>query len=412
MSTGLRAVATGAFAVAATALLPAASVSAQAPDADPRWQAWLGCWQPVDTPAAAAAAAPSASAAGQLVCVTPAAGGSAVDVVSVADGKVTARERVDATAQRHETTKDGCAGWESAEWSARGARVYLRSEYVCPGGVQRKSSGLLAVSPDGEWLDVHSVAAGASTGVRVVRYREASASAELPAELSAALQGRALAVSTARAAAAAPLATGDVVEAVRHVEVPVVEAWLAERGQGFAVDGKRLVELADAGVPGRVIDMMVALSYPRVFAVDPASRQGELRTTVDSGRRAQGYATEGRLGPVVFVDRYGYSPYGWSAYSPYGGYLYGYGRGYGWYPGGGPVIVIRDPNGGGQPARRGRAVNGRGYTRGDGASGTGEEAVPRASTRERQSEGSSNRATRQSGGSSGSGPTRTAKPRP
>jgi len=284
--------------------------------------------------------------------------------------------------------------------------------------VERKSTGLFAMSPAGEWLDVRSVSAGANSGVRVMRYREAASSAKLPAELTAAVQGRALAVSTARTAAAAPVERSDVVEAVRHVDAQVVEAWLAERGQGFAVDGKTLVALADAGVPERVIDMMVALSYPKVFAVNPSSRQGELRPPpVDSGRVARAYAADRRLGPVAFVDPYEHSLFGWSVFSPYGsfpyGYGYGYGSAYGWYPGGGPVIVIRDPDGGNAaPARRGRAVKGRGYTRDDG-SGDGPQAVPRTTTRETPSAGSSRGGAQASGGSSGgSRPPRTAKPRP
>jgi hypothetical protein len=420
LCSGRRTIAAGALAAGLLSLLPLASVAAQAGNPDPRWQAWLGCWQPAPAASVPAVGGP-APGLGEVVCVTSAAGTSAVDVVTVADGKIVARERVEATGQRRESEKEGCAGWERAEWSPDAERVYLRSEYRCAGGVQRTSSGLLAMSPAGEWLDVQSVTAGANSGVRVTRYREAPAGVTLPAELTAAVQGRTLAVSTARAAAAAPIATSDVVEAVRHVDAPVVEAWLAERGQGFAVDGKGLVALADAGVPGRVIDMMVALSYPKTFAVNPSSREGELRPTVDSGPVARDYATDGRRGPVVFVDpygfsSYGYSPFGWNAYSPYGGYPYGYpygyGSAYGWYPGGGPVIVIRDPNGGSPAlARRGRAVKGRGYTRGDDGSDDGPQAEPRSSTRERPSAGA-DRGSGASGGGASSRPIRTAKPRP
>ena len=43
----------------------------------------------------------------------------------------------------------------------------------------------------------------------------------------------------------------------------VVQTWLAQRGQGFGIDAKRLKALADAKVPANIIDVMVALSYPQ-----------------------------------------------------------------------------------------------------------------------------------------------------
>jgi len=51
-----------------------------------------------------------------------------------------------------------------------------------------------------------------------------------------------------------------------------------ERAEPFTLDAKRLIALADAGVPSGVIDLMVALSYPQAFAINPAARQGERRT--------------------------------------------------------------------------------------------------------------------------------------
>jgi hypothetical protein len=358
-------------------------------------------------------------APGRLVCVVPASGASgasgasAVEVVTAVDGEVTARERVEATGERRPVTRDGCSGWESAEWSADARRVYLRSEHECAGGLRQRSSGVFAISPAGEWLDVQGVSAGGHAGVRVLRHRQAAVPASLPAELRTALAGRGFATGAARTAAAAPIDAREVVEASRQVDAPVVEAWLAERGQGFAIDGRGLVALADAGVPERVIDMMVALSYPKVFAVNPATRQGELRPAADSGRAADRFAGDPRIGPTVFVDPYGYgySPFGWSRYSPFGYSPYGYG--FGWYPGTGPVIVIRDPDGGGvEPASRGRAVKGRGYTREERGGSTGADAAPRGSVRDGPSRSGSGSNGRASSGSTGSGSTRTAKPRP
>jgi len=399
------------------ALVLAAASRAAAQDAEPdvRWQGWLGCWEPVGVQAMGA----SGQAGTQLVCVIPAAGASAVDVATVTDGKIVARERVDASGERRSNTKDGCTGWERAQWAPDGRRVYVQSEYTCSGELKRSSNGLLAISSTGDWLDVQGVTVGGSTGVRVTRYREASPATTLPREIAAALEGRALAVNTARTAAMAPLTTDDVVEASRHLSPAVVEAWLIERNQGFGLDARQLVGLADAGVPERVIDLMVALSYPRVFAVNPTSREGDFRPNADP-RPTPGARGNVATGPFVMLDpygfsRFGYSPFGLNYYSPFGSSLYGFGPGFGWYPGGSPAVIVRNPTNA-EVARRGRVVNGRGYTQTGGESA----ARPDRSMSPGGGAGSGVRSggtASPSGSSAGTGSRsgssgRTAKPRP
>ena len=79
---------------------------------DPRWQAWAGCWAPgSDSSTPIAENAP-------VVCVVPLAGGSRAELVAVGEGKVVARELVVATGERQASERDGCDGWETAEWSA------------------------------------------------------------------------------------------------------------------------------------------------------------------------------------------------------------------------------------------------------------------------------------------------------
>src|SRR5688572_27934834 len=108
----------------------AAAASATTPPLAPGWQALLGCWEPVAT---ARDAAPDSTRA-HLVCVVPVDGSSAVDMLTVVNGAVAARERVDASGAKLPLTRDDCSGWQSAEWSASGQRVYLRSELTCEGG--------------------------------------------------------------------------------------------------------------------------------------------------------------------------------------------------------------------------------------------------------------------------------------
>ena len=51
--------------------------------------------------------------------------------------------------------------------------------------------------------------------------------------------------------------------------VTIVAAWLNDIRQKITVNAKRLVELADAGVPDRVIDMLIGLSYPAASPIRP-----------------------------------------------------------------------------------------------------------------------------------------------
>jgi hypothetical protein len=408
---------------AGVTLAGAQSTGAQASGADPRWRAWTGCWSPVGPEGVV----PTGAA---LTCVVPAANGTGVERLGVAEGRVVSRDLITASGQRQPVRADGCDGWEEAQWSADGRRLHLRSSATCTSGVSRSATALLGFAPDGDWLEVRSASVGTGAGVRVTRYRQASPSASLPAEVTTAL-GSVRADEEVRLALGGPVSTDEVADAVRLSDAAVVEAWLAARGQGFSLDARRLTALADRGVPARVIDVMVALSYPKVFALNPA--------TGDQERRALATAQGGRQsaqanGPVAWLydNPFGYGALGWNPYrlgafglnnGLYGNGLYGNGfYGGGFFPGSTPVVIVmRDPAAGG-PSERARAVNGRGYTRGGRSSGTDSPgATPRASARadgyssggSSSGRGSSSGSGSSSGGSSeGGGSGRTAKARP
>ncbi|HEX6925561.1 MAG TPA: hypothetical protein VF167_09025 [Longimicrobiaceae bacterium] len=363
---------TGGALVAGLLLMAAAPAPAQQTAEGPRWQAWIGCWEPT-----ADAAAPSdAPDVDRKLCVVPTAQSDAAEMVSIADGEVESRSTVRADGEQHRAEREGCTGWESASWSANGTRLYLRSQFNCEGGLERISSGVMAFAPDQEWIDVQAVSVGGNSGVQVVRYRPASNTADLPAEIRASLENRTLAADAARMAAAARIGPDDVIEASRNLDATALEAWLVERDQSFTVDARTLTRLADAGVPTRVIDLLVALAYPEVFAVDNSARQVPPRVG-------------GPRGPVWdpwWGPGYGYYPYGRRYWGWYGG-----------YPG---VIIVRQPDG--SRSNGGKAVKGEGYRRGD-RGGAATQPTSRPS-----SEGSSAR----SGGSGGSSRgTRTAKPK-
>jgi hypothetical protein len=386
--------------------------SAQSNGADVRWQPWLGCWEPAGTV--------DGLLDSRMLCVLPVEGSSAVELATVDSGRVLVRERVVANGEQMKSEQSGCTGWKSAQWSPTGAQLYLESDFDCGNGIHRKASGIFAMAPGGVWLDVQGVSAndGTGSGVRVIHYRPTGAPDVLRDELARVAADRDLALGTARTAIAGDVTQQDVIDASRAVQPGVVEAWLLERGQKFSVDSKQLVQLADAGVPSRVIDAMVALSYPKVFAIASADDIGmptgevALEPGAPTGRRIYttmypyGYGYYG-LSPFDYL----YSPFG---YTPYG-YGYGMGFGYGWYPGSGPVVIIRNPNV--NAPEHGRVVNGRGYVRG-GQSGSDNDArgaVPRRTRNDSPStSGSSSRggsSASPSSGSSGQSTGRTAKPR-
>jgi hypothetical protein len=351
------------------------ALQAQSTGYDARWQAWLGCWQP-----------PEARLTGgsPYVCVIPGSGSSSVSVVTISNGKEISRQRIEATGQQRPITEDGCSGWESAQWSADSRRIYTQSEVRCPGALRRTSSGLLALTGAGEWLDVQVVRAGDGSGLAVARYRDAGSPAAIPVEISDALVGKQRAISAARMVVGAPIGTADVVDAVRNTDSDAVNGWLVERGQALALDATQLEALAEAGVPGKVTDVMLALSYPDVLALDRG-------TDDDSPRETGGYRMPGRASEIYF-GRYGYSPYGYLGNGLVAGFG-SYGSRY-------PYIIVTK---GGAETARGRAEKGRGYTRRDDSTVGGSTT----STRPRGSSGSSGTGSRPSSGSGG----RTAKPR-
>jgi hypothetical protein len=377
--------------LAAAALLgiPAAPAHAQNPTVDSRWLAYLGCWRSIEI-------GPEST-----VCLVPGAETAAVDLVTIDSGHVVAAEQIIA-GQRIETARRDCTGWQDAQWSGVGDRLYLRSEETCADWGTRTGTGLIALTREGQLLYIQGSTIGEKTGVRVQRYREVAAEFDLPSEVAdalGALETELTATARARAAAVAPLAIDDLAEASRELDVEVVEAWLVARGGPFQLDAERLVALAEAGVPSRITDVMIALSNPRVFVVDASVR-----------RRTREASTSGDPGPVFPVaELYGACAiqYAFLPFSSYcDSYAFRYPYPYGWYP----VSIIYtggtsgDGSGGGDTRSHGRVVNGRGYQEGMSTSSD----VARTGEPRSTSAG----ATPAPSASTSSGEQRTAKPRP
>lgn len=416
------------------------------------WAPWLGCWVTEGAPADA-----------PLTCVVPATGRGAVDLVTVTAGAVTRRTGIVADGTRREVDAAGCRGWESARFSLDGDRVYLTAEVTCDGRPAQATSGILSITSAGHFLDVQGVRVGAQQNLRISRLIPATDLSRLPEDLRTAIGALPRAAGDARVAAGALPTFADVRDVVEAADPGTAEAWLVathrDAASTFTPTARDLVALEDAGVPARVIDVIVALGYPERFqvAVGPAGVGSIARAEPPvADRRALG----GGGAPAFDQSPWFYGGYGWftpncafafgpgsvsfdarryNACSPLG-YLPLYGPswafgGWGSWPGwtfGSPITVVVRPqkptDGGGappQPARRGRVVRGGGYTQ-EGGTPSGEPAKPRTETATRAggmgagsdggagSRGSSTGGAPAGGSTSGSSSGssgRTAKPR-
>jgi hypothetical protein len=445
---------------------PALSLRAQARPTttaiDERWRPFLGCWS-----------TSAGTLSGPMVCVAPTSDSTTVEMLTVVRDSITMRVPITVSGARVGRSRDGCAGWESASWSADERRIYTASEFTCPRGLTQQSSGMLAfgeVTEEGQatFSRIERVRITKESRVRMLTYVSQLDTAIVPAEILRRLPDQqGMRTVSARMHASAPIGLTAVAEASKAVDPSVVEVWLGERGQGFALNANALRTLKSQGVPDRVIDVMVAVSNPKVFTlaaggqpgVRPADPFGDGRQltaeqTLALIRQQQamrngqmmggfGMAPWGLLDPYffgmydpqfgyggAFANRWGYySPFFWNnGFNGFNGFngLYGngfVGNGNGWLPGNTPIIVTpvsptqRDPA---------RVVNGRGYSEGasssNGSSGQnlpsyngsngGGSASSGGYSGGGSSSGSSTSGSSSSGSSSTGGGERTAKPRP
>jgi hypothetical protein len=360
-------------------------------------------------------------------------------LVVFAGDSVAQRSSITADGTLRAIDVDGCVGSERARFSDDGSRVFLEGTVRCNEGAEQHTSGVISISETGQWIDVHGVRVGDQRSLRVRRSRPAP-STVAPTAMRSRIDARALGDAGARVGAAKALTLDRVRETAVAVDERVAEAWLLESSRDGSVltpvDARQLVQLESDGVPARVIDVLVALSYPGKFQVAlTADGSGEVTRVAGA---AEATMARGAMYPdaiayslygsprcytyscfVYYSDApYMYGLAGWNSYGGWGLYP-GWGMYPGWgYGGGGGTIIIRpsEPGGGGSPTGGGRVVKGRGYT-GGGASGA--PAQPRAqpvntagtsSTSSGSRAGSSSATTKSSGEKSAE--PRTAKRRP
>ena len=379
-------------------LAPAALAQTPAPGSE--WASWRGCWRLVSE-----AGAVTGGEAQPQVCVTEVPGGARL--ATTVAGKTVIEQTIHTDGRSQAIDEAGCKGTQQAEWSRNGTRLYSKASLSCSGDPSpRQVSGYALLLNEGTWLDIQAIALGDRDTIRVRRYRRVDS-----ATTSAPVAGRAFSLD-------------DVKEASSRVSLPALDAAVVETGARLALSAKALLDLDSAGVPDRVIDLIVAVSYPEKFVV-------ERRVQSDRGPLGSPYYDvdfmSGMFGLPMWSAGMGYYDAFWRPYyySPFA-YSY-YGRFDPYYASGSTIYVTGVPGGGGgidvtpRPTGRGRVVDGRGYTQtapravaGDsapaastsssGSSSSGGSAAPASSGGSVSSSGFSS-------GSSSSDSGRTAVPR-
>jgi hypothetical protein len=320
---------------------------AQAPAGDARWSAWLGCWNLVRENLrqdAAPATAVPASAGAPRVCVA-ATGDHGVTLTTTVQGQPALEQTLVADGTDHPIADGDCRGSQRAEWSQDGGRLYTHADLTCAADqTPRTVTGLTLIAADGTWLDIEAVRLGSNESTRVRRYSRAAGQ---PATAASPRVGKTFSLD-------------DVKEAAARVSPRVIEAALVETGAGFDLTSRDMIALSEAKVPGSILDLLVALSYPREFVVERASRPEPPLLANDPYLLGWAYASPFMAYSAggFFYPNYYYTPFAYSYGGPYLGP-------YGYYDPGLTVINV-GPGGGStepQPSGTGRVVNGLGYTR-------------------------------------------------
>jgi hypothetical protein len=326
---------------------------------DARFSAWLGCWRLDD----------DLSGTGARMCITPEKNG--VRLQTLAGNQKGIDEVVIPDGVDHPIVDAECTGTERSEFSADGARLFRTTGVTCGKEAPRTVKSVAFMAPGPAWILIqHVTGESAVNSVRVQRYRRSSN--QNLADGSRAPQPDPLSARARTTAEQTQWDIEDVIEANAKLPTEALQAALTEVRHGFDLNKKTLIALDNGGVDDPVIDLMVALTYPKKFVVQRAGAP-----TTPSGVITGGGWFDPFMTPMIssaMLDcytpyGYGYRSYyslcGWG-YTPFSYGYYGYG--YPYYPYYGWVDIGGvPPSGGGGggtpgPVPQGKVVNGRGYT--------------------------------------------------
>lgn len=279
---------------------------------DSNWLPWVGCWE-------GAAVAEGQASESLLVCFRPTGDVEGIESVTYSGGELLGREVLTAGSVATPFAEGGCEGTRRLEWSEDSRRLFLSSVIECGGGVARNTRGVFTFLQGGTgWSEILAIQAGDGPPLLEIRsFVPASAALLVESGITDPIVGIELAVNTARIRAGSSLSAETISELVSRAGATATGGLLVERGESFDPDASMLRTLARNGVPGEILDLVVALSYPERFQI-----AGSSAVAVESPsptRNALALSEQRPLAP------WGASPRAY--YSPWGGgyYWYGYG---------------------------------------------------------------------------------------
>ena len=244
-----------------------------------RWQPWIGCWWPRRR-----GSSTSRRRSRSRYAWFRRPGTSAVDVVTVSGSQIVSRER-----HRCERRAPSAASATAAP-DGKAPVVVRHASCLPPVRIRMRSGGVKRGNyrPDGHGRQRRLARHRRRRHARQ-RRRPRPASSRPPAAGDAAAPtsrrpSPAARVPTPSLRTLLPIGDAEIIDAATMSARAVVEAWLAETRQQFTMNASASAQPANAGVDGRVIDMLVALSYPKAFAIKPsATLLGELATRGGGG---------------------------------------------------------------------------------------------------------------------------------
>jgi hypothetical protein len=315
--------------------------------ADSRWNPWIGTWRLVsDTVPAASEEAKK----NFLLEISPKEEGRSVFMKAIEGEKALFEDTITADGKPRTLKEDDCTGSYTYTWSNTGERLLFESEMDCPNEAARKISGLSVINRKGEWLDFQLMENKGARIITIRRYEKLDATA-------AAQDTGTRNPYAFRSLSGSNLSLDEIIELSKKLPSEILEAALMEYRAPYKMNSKSLVRLADADVPGSVIDLMVALSFPDEFVIEQDTISPIAKAETRQQDRNRVYSIPLRVNYSI-IDPY--FPWYWSpsTYSLYWNYGWSVWPGYYYvYPGGGGP--------GGTASRRGSGVlvDGQGYTK-------------------------------------------------
>jgi len=203
------------------------------------WEFYHGCWS-----------TSSGGAVGPMMCVVPDSTPQRVELLSVMNDVVLSRTKIDADGIARPFARGACRGYERANWSPDSLRLYMQAEYRCRTGADKHMTSAAVIAPtrSDAFTHVERITNDKAARPVVVNFIVQLDTAFFPAEVKRRLSSyRLLSSKPEELEVASIVSDSAITEAVRVLDVGVVDAWLQDRGQPTYVDRLRMMRGSDAG---------------------------------------------------------------------------------------------------------------------------------------------------------------------